>query len=134
VLAIIGLVAGRQLGWIWMDALMGMIGAGVIANWSWGLVRQASAVLLDMRPDKQLAAEVRKRIEIDGDRVADLHLWRVGPGHLAAVVSVVSHRPQAAAAYKQRLADVPGLSHVTIEVAACIEPDGLIGEGALPSR
>ena len=116
ILAIIGLVAGRQLGWIWMDALMGMVGACVIANWSWGLVRAAGAVLLDLQPDAALTAEVLARLEGGEDRVADLHLWRVGPGHAAAVVSIVTDRPLPPAAYKARLADLSELSHVTIEV------------------
>ena len=119
ILAIIGLVAGRQFGWIWMDPIMGIVGACVIGNWSWGLIRAAGAVLLDLRPDAALAAEVRARLEGNGDRVADLHLWRVGPGHAAAVVSVVSDQPEPAAAYKARLADLPGLSHMTVEVVRC---------------
>ncbi len=119
ILAIIGLVAGRQLGWVWMDPVMGIVGACVIANWSWGLVRAAGAVLLDLQPDTSLAAEVLARMERNGDRVADLHLWRVGPGHAAAVLSVVSDRPEPLQSYRARLADLRGLSHVTIEVQAC---------------
>jgi cation diffusion facilitator family transporter len=119
ILAIIGLVAGRQFGWIWMDPIMGIVGACVIANWSWGLVRAAGAVLLDLRPDAGLATEMRARLEGNGDRVADLHLWRVGPGHSAAVVSVVADRPEPPAAYKARLTGLPGLSHVTVEVVQC---------------
>jgi cation diffusion facilitator family transporter len=119
VLAVVGLLAGRELGWIWMDPVMGLVGAGVIANWSWGLLRAAGAVLLDLRPDGALAGEVRRRLERDGDRVADLHLWRVGPGHEAAVVSIVSDAPAAPADYKARLADLPTLSHVTVEVQLC---------------
>jgi cation diffusion facilitator family transporter len=118
-LAVIGLLAGRELGWIWMDPLMGLVGAGVIANWSWGLLRAAGAVLLDLRPDAALASEVRRRLERDGDRVADLHLWRIGPGHQAAVVSIVSEAPVSPADYKARLADLAGLSHVTVEVQLC---------------
>ena len=119
VLAVIGLVTGRQLGWIWMDPVMGIVGACVIANWSWALVRAAGAVLLDIRPDPELATGVVALLEKNGDRVADLHLWRVGPGHAAAVVSLVSDRPEPPAAYKARLADLHGLSHVTIEVQTC---------------
>jgi cation diffusion facilitator family transporter len=118
-LAVIGLVAGRQLGWIWMDPLMGLAGACVIANWSWGLLRAAGAVLLDLRTDAVLAAEMRRRLETGGDRVVDLHLWRVGPGHEAAVLSIVSEHPLAPDAYKARLHDLPTLSHVTIEVQPC---------------
>ncbi|HEX9523318.1 MAG TPA: CDF family Co(II)/Ni(II) efflux transporter DmeF [Reyranella sp.] len=119
ILAIVGLLAGRELGWIWMDPVMGIVGACVIANWSWGLVRAAGATLLDLLPDETLAGKMRARLESGDDRVADLHLWRIGPGHCAAVVSIVSDAPVSLAAYKARLADLPGLSHVTIEVAAC---------------
>jgi cation diffusion facilitator family transporter len=119
VLAIVGLLAGSLYGWIWMDPLVGLVGAFVIARWSWGLMRDAGAVLVDAAPHDRLAEEVRVRIEVDGDRVSDLHLWRVGPGHSAAVVALVSDRPQPPAAYKARLATVPGLSHVTVEVQAC---------------
>jgi Co/Zn/Cd efflux system component len=98
---------------------MGIVGACVIANWSWGLLRAAGAVLLDLRVDGALAGEVRRRLEHDGDRVADLHLWRIGPGHQAAVVSIVSDAPVSPAAYKARLADLPTLSHVTVEVLLC---------------
>jgi cation diffusion facilitator family transporter len=119
ILAIVGLLAGRELGWIWMDPVMGIVGACVIANWSWGLIRAAGATLLDLLPDETLASEVRSRLENGSDRVADLHLWRVGPGHFAAVVSIVSDAPASLVAYKARLADLPGLSHVTIELVAC---------------
>jgi len=119
VLAIVGLLAGRQLGWVWMDAVMGLVGACVIVNWSWGLMRGASATLLDLRADPVLAREVRERIEEGEDRIADLHLWRVGPGHSAAVLSVVSDAPQPPSVYKAKLADLPGLSHVTVEVLQC---------------
>ena len=119
VLAIVGLVAGRQLGWVWMDPVMGLVGACVIANWSWGLVRAAGAVLLDMRPDDGLAKAIGERLEVGGDRVTDLHVWQVGPGHRSAVIALVSDRPEAPGAYKQKLSGLEGLSHVTIEVDAC---------------
>jgi len=119
VLAIVGLLAGRQLGWVWMDAVMGLIGAGVIVNWSWGLARAASSTLLDLRADEVLAREIRERLEEGDDRIADLHLWRVGPGHSAAVLSVVSDAPQPPDVYKAKLAGLPGLSHVTVEVVQC---------------
>ncbi len=119
ILAIVGLLAGRELGLIWMDPVMGIVGACVIANWSWGLIRAAGATLLDLLPDETLAVKMRARLESGDDRVADLHLWRIGPGHCAAVVSIVSDAPASLAAYKARLADLPALSHVTIEVVAC---------------
>ena len=124
VLAIMGLLAGRELGWNWMDPLMGIIGACVIANWSWGLLRAAGASLLDMWPKELPAAEIRSRLEIGADRVADLHLWRVGPGHYSVIATLVTDRPKPAADYKHRLAGMPGVSHVTIEVQQCPEPHG----------
>ncbi|MGD0191882.1 MAG: CDF family Co(II)/Ni(II) efflux transporter DmeF [Rhizomicrobium sp.] len=119
ILAITGLVAGRQLGWVWMDPLMGIAGAIVIANWSWGLMRTAGGVLLDVRPEGHLVGEIMERLEVDGDRISDLHLWRVGPGHVAAVISLVTHNPMPPGAYKTRLSDVHELSHVTVEVEHC---------------
>jgi cation diffusion facilitator family transporter len=122
VLAIVGLTSARLFGWVWMDPAMGIVGALVIANWSFGLIRAAGAVLLDMQPDAQLAHAIEHRLEADSDKVSDLHLWRVGPGHNAAVVSVVSDHPQAPEAYKAKLAGLAGLSHITIEVQACPGP------------
>lgn len=119
VLAIAGLLAGRLYGWLWVDPLMGIVGALVIARWSLSLLRQAGAVLLDIVPDQGLKDAIYQRLERGGDKVADLHLWRVGPGHVAAVIALVSDRPQPPAHYKDRLQALPGLSHVTIEVAPC---------------
>jgi len=119
VLAIVGLLAGRFYGWVFMDPLMALIGVGVILSWSFGLIRMSGTVLLDMVPDRHLAGAIRKRLEIDGDRVSDLHLWRLGPGHSGLIAAVVSDRPQAPSAYKQRLDGIAGLSHVTVEVHAC---------------
>ena len=96
-----------------------MVGAAVILSWSLTLIRDAAAVLLDRVPRDGLDARIRSHIEVDGDRVADLHVWRLGPGHHAAIVSVVSDRPQDPAAYKRRIARLRGLSHVTVEVHAC---------------
>ncbi len=101
VLAIVGLLAGRFYGWVFMDPLMALIGVCVILSWSVGLMRSAGTVLLDMVPDRHLAGRIRKRLEVDGDRVSDLHLWRLGPGHAGLIASVVSDHPQAPAAYKQ---------------------------------
>ena len=119
ILAVVGLVTARQLGWLWMDAAMGIVGALVIANWSWGLVRAAGAVLLDTEANAAVASQIRQNLEIGSDRVADLHLWRVGPGHNAVVATIVSHLPQPPRTYKERLSTIPGLSHVTIEVEPC---------------
>lgn len=118
-LAIVALSLGWLFGWTWTDPLAGLAGALVIANWSWGLVRQAGSVLLDATPDQELVGRIRREIETNGDKISDLHLWRIGPGHLGAIISLVSHRPQSPAAYKARLAGLGGLSHVTVEVEAC---------------
>lgn len=119
VLAIVALLAGRFYGWSWLDPVMGVVGALVIAQWSWGLIRAAGATLLDAVPDQQLARSVRERFEVGEDRVTDLHLWRLGPGHAGLIVSVVSDAPQPPAIYKERLSGIEGLSHVTVEVHAC---------------
>ncbi len=116
VLAILGLLGGRFFGWLWMDAMVGIVGAVVIASWSFGLLRASGAVLLDVRGDPGLARNVRERLERDGDRVTDLHLWRLGPGHLGLVVSIVSAQPMSPESYKALLVDLPRLSHVTVEV------------------
>ena len=94
VLVIVGLVAGRQFGWVWMDPLMGLVATMVILSWSWTLIRSAGAVLLDVCPDPALARRIASRLEQGSDRVSDLHLWRLGPGHLAAVISIVTHEPR----------------------------------------
>ena len=124
VLVIVGLIAGRQFGWLWMDPLMGLVATVVILSWSWTLIRSAGAVLLDVCPDPSLARKIAARIEQGSDRVSDLHLWRLGPGHLAALISLVTDEPRAPGHYKRLLSGLTGLSHVTIEVEACPEVHG----------
>jgi cation diffusion facilitator family transporter len=119
VLAIVGLLAGRELGWNWMDPLMGIIGMCVIANWSYGLLKAAGGVLLDMSGNPLLAQQIRQRLEREGDRVADLHLWRLGPGHNAVIATIVTAEPAPASTYKSRIAELTGLSHITVEVEKC---------------
>jgi cation diffusion facilitator family transporter len=116
-LVIVGLLLARAFGWLWMDPLAGIIGACVIASWSYGLVRDTGAILLDMNPDKGMATKLREEVEADGDKLADLHLWRLGPGHLGAIVSVVTGKERDADYYRARLARFKSLSHLTIEVA-----------------
>ena len=116
VLVIVGLLLARALGWLWMDPLAGIVGASVIASWSYGLIRDTGAILLDMTPDKRMAEKMRQTIEGDGDQIADLHLWRLGPGHLGAIVSVMTQQARGPAYYRARLAAFPSLSHLTIEV------------------
>jgi Co/Zn/Cd efflux system component len=99
-----------------MDPLVGILGALVIASWSAALIRDTGAVLLDMNPDRRMAEKLRTAIEADGDTISDLHLWRLGPGHLGAIVSVVTPSARSEADYRQKLARFPALSHLTIEV------------------
>jgi cation diffusion facilitator family transporter len=103
VLVIVGLIAGREFGWVWMDPVMGLVATVVILSWSWTLIRSAGAILLDVCPDPSLARMIANRLEQGSDRVSDLHLWRLGPGHLAAVISLVAHNPHAPERYKRRL-------------------------------
>jgi cation diffusion facilitator family transporter len=116
VLVIAGLLLARTFGWLWMDPLAGFIGAIVIANWSVGLLRDTGGILLDRTPDPRMTERVRSIIEAEGDQVTDLHLWRLGPGHLGAIVSVATTGKREAAHYRQRLAKFADLSHVTVEV------------------
>lgn len=116
VLVIIGLSLARIFGWLWMDPLAGIIGACVIASWSYGLIRDTAAILLDMNPDELVTQQVRRAIEAEGDRVADLHLWRLGPGHLGAIIAVATSTPREPGDIRNRLAAIPSLSHVTVEV------------------
>ena len=115
-MVIVGLSFAWLFGWLWMDPLAGIVGALVIASWSAALIRDTSAVLLDMNPDRRMADNLRRAIEGEGDRIADLHLWRLGPGHLGAIVSVVTPTGRSEADYRAKLARFPSLSHLTIEV------------------
>jgi cation diffusion facilitator family transporter len=116
VLVIVGLLLARAFGWLWMDPLAGLIGALVIASWSVALIRDTGAILLDRTPDPGMAAKLKATIESEGDCVTDLHLWRLGPGHLGAIVSIATSAQREPAHYRQRLADFRDLSHVTVEV------------------
>lgn len=113
VLAIVALMAGRYLGWVWLDPAMGIVGGIVIAVWAWNLLRDTAAVLLDTS-DPHLEAEVREQVEGPGDaRITDLHVWRIGPGVHAAIVSVAG--PVDRETIRERLVPVHELAHVTIE-------------------
>jgi len=116
VLVIVGLLLARLFGWLWMDPLAGIVGACVIASWSWGLIRDTGAILLDMNPDSRLSAKMRSMIEAGGDRVTDLHLWRLGPGHLGAVLAVSTTDARDAAYYHRVLAPLAAIRHLTVEV------------------
>jgi len=116
VLVIVGLLLGRLLGWAWMDPVVGLVGAVVIAAWAYTLIRDTCAVLLDMNPDRGMAERMRAMIESDGDRLTDLHLWRLGPGHLAAILSVATQRQRGPEYYQALLRRFRALSHVTVQV------------------
>ena len=120
VLAIIALFAGKFLGWVWMDALMGLVGAGVITKWAYGLLKDTSFLLLDGSVNKKVQLEVIAAIEENADnRVTDFHIWHLTPDRLAATISLVTHYPQAPEHYKKLLTHIPSLSHVLVEVNPC---------------
>ncbi|MCW5734891.1 MAG: CDF family Co(II)/Ni(II) efflux transporter DmeF [Enhydrobacter sp.] len=115
VLAIVALLAGRYLGWVWLDPVMGVVGGLVIGRWSWVLLRDAAAVLLDTT-DAAVADEVRDLVEGPGDaRIVDLHVWRIGPEAHAGIVSVAGASGLDADAIRARLAPVHELAHLTVE-------------------
>lgn len=117
VLAIGALIAGAIYGWAWLDPVIGIVGALVIARWSWTLIRDAGRVLVDYTPvGEDLPGEIREAVQSDKDVITDLHVWQVGPGHHAAIVSLKSSAPATPETYKARLAHIHDLSHVTIEV------------------
>jgi cation diffusion facilitator family transporter len=120
VLAIVALLAGKYYGWIWMDAVMGMIGSLVILAWAWGLIKETSPVLLDQAIDENYLQAIQDTLEEDGEcRVSDLHIWRVSPSHHAAIVVVVTQFPKSPAYYKALLANFVHLDHITVEVNRC---------------
>jgi cation diffusion facilitator family transporter len=129
VLAIVALLAGKFFGWVWMDPLMGMVGAAIITRWSWGLLRDTGRVLLDRDVDPGLVADMVGRVEADADnRVSDIHVWRVGGRSLSVILSVVTHEPRPPEHYKNLLAGYPDVEHVTVEVIACEGESCLIGK------
>lgn len=117
--AIVALATGKLLGWVWMDPLMGIVGAAVITRWSYGLLRDTSVILLDGNADEATVVAMRRALEAQaGSRVSDLHVWHIAPHRLAAIVTVETDTPLPPAHYQQALAAVAPLSHVTVEVNA----------------
>lgn len=115
VLAIVALLAGRYLGWVWLDPVMGIVGGLVIGRWSWALMRDTACVLLDTT-DAGVAAEVREAVEGAGDaRIVDLHVWRIGPEAHACIVSVAAPALDGET-IRRRLAPVHEITHLTVEV------------------
>jgi len=130
VLAIAALATGKLLGWTWMDPVMGIVGSLVIGRWSYGLLRDTGRVLLDAEVPEESRARIRAALEADADnRVADLHIWRVGPAHMAVIVSLVTHTPRAPEHYAALLDGFGDLAHVTVEVHACDDGQRLAAAG-----
>jgi cation diffusion facilitator family transporter len=120
VFAILALLAGKYLHHPWLDPFMGVVGAVLVACWSWGLLRSSAHVLLDMQAPDSLRNAIRQAVEADRDnRVSDLHAWAVGPGIHAAEIVVVTSQPDAPDHYREKLATGLGLVHVTVEVQQC---------------
>ncbi len=117
VLAIGALVLGSLYDWLWLDPAIGIVGAIVIARWSWGLIRDTGGVLLDYVPEgEDLPEEIQEILVKEGAEIADLHIWQLGPGHHGAIVSIVVNDPHAPSYYRAKLAAIHDLSHVTVEV------------------
>lgn len=120
ILAIIALFAGKYFGWIWLDAVMGLVGAFVISKWAYDLVRDTGKILLDGAIDKQIKLDIITAIEADADnRIADLHVWYVGENRLAATISLVTHYSRSPEHYKSLLGGISSLTHVLVEVNEC---------------
>lgn len=125
-LAIVALLAAKYFGWVWMDPFMGVVGAILVARWSYGLLGATSAVLLDRQAPKALREKIRQAAEQDGDtRVTDLHVWSIGPEIYSALISVVAHHPATPAEYKARIPRSLGLVHVAVEVHECIHDESV---------
>ncbi len=119
VLAIAALLMGGLYGWLWLDPAIGIVGALVIANWSWGLIKDTGSTLLDYLPENEdLPGEIAEIISREGGEIVDLHVWQLGPGHHGAIVSIFAEQPQAPSYYRNKLAVIHDLSHVTVEVEA----------------
>ena len=126
-LAIMALVSGKYFGWNWLDPAMGIVGSIIIARWSYGLMKQSAPILLDASIDEAYQAAIREAVESDSDnRISDMHVWRVGANHYAAIVSLVTHYPKTAEHYKDLLHGFNRLSHLTVEVNRCSEEPCII--------
>jgi len=132
VLAIVALLFGSLFGWWALDPGMGIVGALVITRWAWGLLKESSAILLDAGVKREVREEIKDLVEADADnRVTDIHVWKVGPHHLAALLTLVTHYPRSSGEYKKLLAGFDQLKHITIEVIKCEEEPCLALEEAV---
>ena len=126
-LAIVALTAGKFLGWVWMDPVMGIVGALVIAKWSYGLLRDTSTILLDRVANQETVAAIKSAIEADGDnRVADIHVWTVGSQQMSVIVSIVTHFPKNPQHYKALLTNFKNLVHITVEINQSMDDPCLV--------
>ena len=122
ILAIIALLLGKYVGLLWMDPLMGIVGAILVTHWSIALIRTTTAVLLDKQSPETIASEVTQCIERDAEnRLADLHIWSIGTDIYAAILSVVTHDPKPPGYYRNLIPGRLGLQHVSVEVNQCHE-------------
>src|SRR6184192_2802185 len=123
VLAITALTGGKFFGWAWLDPAVGVVGSGVVFSWAYTLLRDTSGILLDRTPaSSDLPEEIRRTVESDGDSlVSDLHVWQVGTGKFAAIVSIVAHQPKSSDEYRKLLRGHGELVHLTIETQHCRE-------------
>lgn len=129
-LAITALTAGKFLGWAWLDSFMGIVGAIVITRWAYSLLKQTSPILLDGSIDADYRNRITETIESDLDnRVADIHVWKVGPADFAAIITIVTHYPQKVEHYRALLNDFSALSHVTIEINSCSTEPCIVKDG-----
>ena len=120
VLAIFALSFGKVFGWGWLDPAMGIVGSLVIIRWSYGLLKDTSAILLDRNIEEGHTRMIQQKIEsVDDNKISDIHVWKVGPIDYAAIISLVTHYPQPNEYYKDLLKECKGLSHITIEVNVC---------------
>jgi cation diffusion facilitator family transporter len=119
-LAIVALITGKYFGWIWMDPIMGIVGAIVILKWAYNLVTQTGKILLDYNVDKSFMTKIKVILESDSDtRISDIHAWKLGSQKYAAIVSIVTHYPKAPDYYKGLLKPLADIAHLTIEVHTC---------------
>jgi cation diffusion facilitator family transporter len=121
VTAIVALTAGKFLGWTWLDPVMGVVGSVIVSVWAYGLIRDTSGILLDRTPaSSDLPDEIRRAVDGDGDAViADLHVWQVGTGKFAAIVSIVARNSKPEEAYRELFREHEELVHVTVQVQRC---------------
>lgn len=116
VLAIGGLLAGKYAHWLWIDPLIGILGALMVARWSLGLLKVTSAMLLDQQSSEVLRQLIQKSLTTNSDQVVDLHVWRISPDLHAVEATILSGEPQSPTTYRQRLPQNVGLAHIHIEV------------------